>query len=70
MENEEREYQEQRRKLNLEHARRIKLCEEREAMLALEKDRLVNQARAEFEDKLEVYINVMLKLHTFQYPST
>ncbi|XP_050308827.1 centrosomal protein of 131 kDa [Anthonomus grandis grandis] len=56
VESEEKSYQEQRRRLQNDHAIRIKECEEREAQLQLEKERAIKQAQEEFNDKLDVII--------------
>lgn len=56
VESEEKGYQEQRRRLLADHAKRIKECEEREALAVAEKDRCIKQAQDEFEDRLQVSI--------------
>lgn len=63
METEEKGYQEQRRRLLVDHANRIKECEEREASALAEKDRAIKQAQDEFEDRLQVrgYLSSDLK---------
>lgn len=54
MESEEMGYQEQRRRLLADHAKRIKECEDREAGAIAEKERCIKQAQEEFEDRLQV----------------
>lgn len=54
VESEEKGYQEQRRRLFADHAKRIKECEEREAAVITEKERCIKQAQEEFEDRVQV----------------
>lgn len=56
VESEEKSYQEQRRRLQQEHAHRIEECEEREAVLIADRDRAIKQAQEVFEDKLQVSV--------------
>lgn len=56
MESEEKSYQEQRRRLQADHAARIKECEDREAQAVLDKDRAIKQAQQELEDRLQVIL--------------
>ncbi|KAJ8959085.1 hypothetical protein NQ318_022342 [Aromia moschata] len=56
VETEEKGYQEQRRRLQVDHANRVQECEEREAAALVEKDRAIKQAQEEFEDRLQVII--------------
>lgn len=56
VESEEKGYQEQRRRLLADHAKRIEECEEREAAAIAEKDRCIKQAQEEFEDRIQVGI--------------
>lgn len=56
MESEEKGYQEQRRRLQTDHANRIKECEDREAQVLLEKEKAIKQAQEEFDDRLQVGI--------------
>lgn len=58
MESEEKGYQEQRRRLQADHANRIKECEERESQMQLEKDKAIKQAQEEFEDRIQVIIPI------------
>lgn len=53
VESEEKGYQEQRRRLQQEHANRITECEERETLAIAERDRAIKQAQDEFNDKLQ-----------------
>lgn len=57
VESEEKGYQEQRRRLLADHAKRIKECEDREAAAITEKERCIKQAQEEFEDRLQVCVN-------------
>ncbi|ERL90999.1 hypothetical protein D910_08341 [Dendroctonus ponderosae] len=59
VESEEKGYQEQRRRLQADHANRIKECEERESQVQFEKDKAIKQAQEEFEDRIQLlnYIN-------------
>lgn len=54
IESEEKGYQEQRRRLQADHAKRIKECEKREAAATADKERCIKQAQEEFEDRLQV----------------
>lgn len=56
VESEEKGYQEQRRRLQQEHANRIMECEERETLCTTERDRAIKQAQDEFNDKLQATI--------------
>ncbi|KAH1025138.1 hypothetical protein HUJ05_009922 [Dendroctonus ponderosae] len=56
VESEEKGYQEQRRRLQADHANRIKECEERESQVQFEKDKAIKQAQEEFEDRIQVLI--------------
>ncbi|XP_066137389.1 calponin homology domain-containing protein DDB_G0272472 [Euwallacea fornicatus] len=56
VESEERGYQEQRRRLQADHATRIKECEEREAQALLEKEKAIRQAQEEFDERTQVLI--------------
>ncbi|XP_066261715.1 centrosomal protein of 131 kDa [Euwallacea similis] len=56
VESEEKGYQEQRRRLQTDHATRIKECEEREAQALLEKEKAIRQAQQEFDDRTQVLI--------------
>ncbi|KAF5277161.1 hypothetical protein FQR65_LT03867 [Abscondita terminalis] len=65
VETEEQNFQEQRRKLLADHAKRISECDERENNALIEKDRCVKQAQIEYEDKLQAAIrkhNIELNL--------
>lgn len=50
---EEKNYQEQRRRLNNEHSKRLAECEEREKIMAAERDRAIKQAQEEMEEKIQ-----------------
>lgn len=65
VESEEKGYQDQRRRLQQEHANRINECEEREALAVTEKEKAIKQAQEDFEDKLQVIINLP-QLNLFQ----
>lgn len=53
---EEKSYQEQRRRLLAEHANRIEECELREKNSIIEKEKAIRQAQDELEEKLQVII--------------
>ncbi|XP_045477152.1 centrosomal protein of 131 kDa isoform X2 [Harmonia axyridis] len=53
VESEERNYQDQRRRLLADHSNRLVECEEKEAQAAAEKERAIKQAQEEFEEKLQ-----------------
>lgn len=61
VESEEKSYQEQRRRLQVDHANRIKECEEKEAQVQLEKEKAIKQAQEEFEDRIQVIDNKINK---------
>ncbi|KAL1494981.1 hypothetical protein ABEB36_010477 [Hypothenemus hampei] len=54
VESEEKGYQEQRRRLQADHANRIRECEEREAQVQIEKEKAIKLAQEEFEERLQV----------------
>lgn len=54
---EEKGYQEQRRRLLAEHANRISECELREKTAVVERDRAIKQAQDDLEEKLQVCVN-------------
>ncbi|KAK5641630.1 hypothetical protein RI129_010177 [Pyrocoelia pectoralis] len=65
VEAEEQSFQEQRRRLLADHAKRISECEDRENIAIGEKERSIRQAQSEFEDKLQTVIrkhNIELNL--------
>lgn len=53
VESEEKGYQEQRRRLNAEHAARMAECEERIVSITNEKDHAIEGIKQEFDDKFE-----------------
>lgn len=63
VESEERNYQDQRRRLQADHANRVAECEEREAQAVADKERAIRQAQEEAEEKLQVRTHVP---HCFQ----
>lgn len=63
VESEEKGYQDQRRRLQHEHANRIQECEERETLAIAERDRAVKLAQEEFNDKLQVLLNTAFLLN-------
>ncbi|XP_031355246.1 centrosomal protein of 131 kDa isoform X2 [Photinus pyralis] len=65
VEAEEQGFQEQRRRLLGDHAKRVSECEDRENAAIAEKERAVKQAQSEFEDKLQTVMrkhNIELNL--------
>ncbi|XP_076250306.1 centrosomal protein of 131 kDa-like isoform X2 [Rhynchophorus ferrugineus] len=56
VEAEEKNYQEQKKRLQTEHANRMKECEEKEKELLIEKDKAIKHAKEEFDDQLQVVI--------------
>ncbi|KAF7264042.1 hypothetical protein GWI33_000731 [Rhynchophorus ferrugineus] len=56
VEAEEKNYHEQKKRLQTEHANRMKECEEKEKELLIEKDKAIKHAKEEFDDQLQVVI--------------
>ncbi|XP_072379343.1 centrosomal protein of 131 kDa isoform X2 [Diabrotica undecimpunctata] len=56
VETEEKTYQEQRRRLFADHANKIKECEEKEKTVISEKEKAIQQAQEEFDERLQVVL--------------
>ncbi|GJQ73728.1 hypothetical protein Trydic_g14062 [Trypoxylus dichotomus] len=56
VENEEKAYQEQKRRLQQEHASRLIECEEKQNAAIVERDNAIKRSHEEFEDKLQAVI--------------